>query len=249
MSSTHDCEACRGNMLPGKSCYACGLEGPAGEGQALADLYEQRRSVKAAVARAEKAEAALADIAQQLHAHPDSVLTGEHGLAAATYRQAMAAEEADERCRDLQALPNQPPPKPGHTVTAHLRAHLLRSCGIDVCADVPTSERLRGAPDFWALILSRLEQGRARYTLPGDAGRLLWDRPERIRAELEEWHEAEALLDIAAECLVEWLERGLNYADFVRLGLARGDGAAAHTPVAGAEEIATASADSQPAKR
>ena len=138
---------------------------------------------------------------------------------------------------------------PGHTVTAHLRAHILRSCGIDVCADTPASERLRAAPDFWALILSRLEQGRARYTLPGDAGRLLWDRPARIRAELAQWGEAEALLDIAAECLVEWLERGLSYADFVRLGLARGEGGVAHTPVAGAEEIATSRADSQPAKR
>jgi len=64
---------------------------------------------------------ALADIATQLHAHPNSVLAGEHGLAAATYRQAQAAEEADglrrdaeARCRKMQALPNQPPPKPGH---------------------------------------------------------------------------------------------------------------------------------------
>lgn len=27
----HNCEACGGNVLPGKTCYACGLKGPAGE--------------------------------------------------------------------------------------------------------------------------------------------------------------------------------------------------------------------------
>jgi hypothetical protein len=43
LPASRNCEACRGNVLPGKHCYACGLEGPAGEGQALADLYEQKR--------------------------------------------------------------------------------------------------------------------------------------------------------------------------------------------------------------
>ena len=50
----------------------------------------------------ETCRAALSDIAAQLHAHPDSVLTGEHGLAAATYRQAECAEELQERADALQ---------------------------------------------------------------------------------------------------------------------------------------------------
>ena len=27
------CEACNGNVAPGKYCYACGLSGPAGQGR------------------------------------------------------------------------------------------------------------------------------------------------------------------------------------------------------------------------
>lgn len=50
----------------------------------------------------ETCRAMIRDIAAQLHAHPDSVLTGEHGLAAATYRQAMMADEADGLRRDAE---------------------------------------------------------------------------------------------------------------------------------------------------
>lgn len=34
------CEACRGNVLPGKTCYACGLQGPAGAGMAMAAILK-----------------------------------------------------------------------------------------------------------------------------------------------------------------------------------------------------------------
>lgn len=30
-----DCKACRGNVAPGRYCYACGLRGPAGEGKLM----------------------------------------------------------------------------------------------------------------------------------------------------------------------------------------------------------------------
>ena len=30
-----ECEACRGNVAPGKTCYACGLQGPAGQGTSV----------------------------------------------------------------------------------------------------------------------------------------------------------------------------------------------------------------------
>jgi hypothetical protein len=33
--SDHTCSACRGNVGPGRVCYACGRQGPAGEGQDL----------------------------------------------------------------------------------------------------------------------------------------------------------------------------------------------------------------------
>lgn len=33
---TTPCEACLGTVAPGESCYACGLEGPAGEGAVMA---------------------------------------------------------------------------------------------------------------------------------------------------------------------------------------------------------------------
>ncbi len=29
------CTACRGNVAPGRACYACGLHGPTGEGKAM----------------------------------------------------------------------------------------------------------------------------------------------------------------------------------------------------------------------
>jgi len=44
----------------------------------------------------------IKDIAAQLHAYHDSVLTGDGGLAAATYRQAQCVEELQERADDLQ---------------------------------------------------------------------------------------------------------------------------------------------------
>ena len=43
---TTECKACCGNVWPGKYCYLCGQLGPAGEGQAMFDAYQEYKAKK-----------------------------------------------------------------------------------------------------------------------------------------------------------------------------------------------------------
>ena len=59
---SEQCKACMGNVMSGKSCYACGLKGPAGQGWALKVVELEQEIMRLKAGRRRAAQLLIAEI-------------------------------------------------------------------------------------------------------------------------------------------------------------------------------------------